>query len=167
VSDQGKILTSSVTTPKYSDFDTVTQQVKNNEQVLIRREQEILGMLEEQSEDVLIPREKVFCPSESLPITYNKQINITDNIEQINNIQENLGSVEDSGLVYLVSGVELGELSDWRECGGYTLKYALDNLGCQVVAEDNSWYYVITNNNSKVKFDKNENKQYMNYDNIF
>ena len=167
VSDKGKVLTSSVTTPKSSNFDTVTQQVKNNEEVLIPREQEILGLLEEQDDDVLILRENAFCPSESLPITYNKQINITNNIEQINNTQENLSSVEDSGLVYLVPGMELGEVSDWRECGGYTLRYALDSLGCQVVAEDDLWYYVITGNNSKVKFDKNKNKQYMSYDNIF
>ena len=167
VSDKGKVLTSSVTTPKSSDFDTVTQQVKINEQVLIPREQEILRLLEKQDDDVLIPQENAFCPSESLPITYNKQINITNNIEQINNIQENLGSMEDSGLVYWIPEIEFGELSEWRECGGYTLKYAIDNLNCQIVAEDDLWYYVITGNNSKVKFDKKSNKQYMDYSNMF
>lgn len=70
-------------------------------------------------------------------------------------------------LQYYIDNIIIDNIDEWVECRGYTLGYARDNLGCQVVAEDDLWYYVITGNNSKIKFDKNQNKQYMSYENIF
>lgn len=70
-------------------------------------------------------------------------------------------------LQYYIDNIIIDNINEWEECRGYTLKYAIDNLNCQVVAEDDLWYYVITGNGSKVKFDKKSNKQYMDYANMF
>ena len=70
-------------------------------------------------------------------------------------------------LQYYIDNIIIDNINEWRECGEYTLKYAIDNLNCQIAAEDDMWYYVITGNGSKVKFDKKLNKQYMDYSNMF
>ena len=70
-------------------------------------------------------------------------------------------------LQYYIDNIIIDNIDEWKECRGYTLKYAIDNLNCQVVAEDKEWYYVITGNNRKIRFDRSQNSQYMNYGNMF
>lgn len=70
-------------------------------------------------------------------------------------------------LQYYIDNIIIDNIDEWKECRGYTLKYATENLNCQVVAEDDQWYYVITGNNCKIRFDKSKNSQYMDYANLF
>lgn len=70
-------------------------------------------------------------------------------------------------LQYYIDNIIIDNIDEWEECRGYTLKYAIDTLNCQIVAEDEKWYYVITGNNRKIRFDRSQNSQYMNYANMF
>ena len=69
-------------------------------------------------------------------------------------------------LQYYRDNIIIENTNEWEICGEYTLKFALDN-GSSLIAEDDEWIYVITGTGKKVKFDREKNKQYVNYGELF
>lgn len=69
-------------------------------------------------------------------------------------------------LQYYRDNIIIENTNEWEICGEYTLKFALDN-GSSLVAEDDEWIYVITRAGKKVKFNREQNKQYVNYGELF
>ena len=98
------------------------------------------------------------------------KLNIVENPET-GNLSPETGLIKpeiiEERLQYYIDNIIIDNIDEWKECREYTLGYACTNLGCQVIAEDDEWYYVITGNNSKIRFDKSQNSQYMSYENMF